>query len=119
MVNNDTQLYTNDLGIKNPYGEVNPQTRGYNGTPLTYVNNNGANQPCGVIAKNDLVKTNTPCFQYNSSGSAMVRNGNFAYTTAGYTPCPIDDYIPLIILAISGLGFFYLQRIRNLIPVIR
>ena len=33
--------------------------------------------------------------------------------------CPIDDYIPFLIFTISGLGFFYLRRNKNLIPAIR
>lgn len=114
LVNNDTQLYPNDLGIKNPYGEGNPQTHGYNGTPLTYVNNNGNNQPCGVIAKFDLVKTSTPCFLYSANGTSMLGNGSYAYTTSGYTPCltPIDDYIPFLIIVIGLFAFYYIKLKR-------
>jgi len=33
--------------------------------------------------------------------------------------CPIDDYIPFILLATGGLGFFYLRRKNKPISVIQ
>ncbi|WP_316782866.1 hypothetical protein [Pedobacter frigiditerrae] len=37
--------------------------------------------------------------------------GGFPYEVYSFTtvPCPLDDYIPLLILSISGLGLFYLR----------
>ncbi|WP_316782871.1 hypothetical protein [Pedobacter frigiditerrae] len=119
LVNNDTQLYPNDLGIKNPYNQGNPQTRGYNGVPITYVNNNGNSQPCGVIAKSDLVKTSTACYLYSADGNTFLGNGSYAYTTSGYKPCltPLDDYIPVLILAMTCLAFYQInKRKTNILP---
>lgn len=54
--------------------------------------------------------TNPPktCYIYSwVSGTSDNYNGtlvNFYYVN-----CPLDDYIPFILLAIGGLGFFYLR----------
>ncbi|RZL47602.1 MAG: hypothetical protein EOP00_11500, partial [Pedobacter sp.] len=39
--------------------------------------------------------------------------GTNGYFTSGNLPCPIDEYIPYLIIVIGGLGFFYLRRKIN------
>lgn len=41
--------------------------------------------------------------------------GVSGYFTSGNVPCPIDDYIPFILLATAGLGFLYLKRKSKII----
>lgn len=89
-----------------PIGTMSGYTN-YGGSP-TY-NNIGFPNAC-------------PRYNYNTAldaGGRCCVLGNCSNTTrtrVNFTPipCPIDDYIPFIILAISSLGFFYLRRNNGL-----
>jgi hypothetical protein len=61
-----------------------------------------------------LTTSNTNC-----SIGAFGLGGTGKLVTYKLAYCPIDDYIPFLILAAGGLGFFYLRRKNKVFPVIR
>ncbi|TCC92243.1 hypothetical protein EZ428_10985 [Pedobacter frigiditerrae] len=60
-------------------------------------------------------------FAITNCGLTTSYNSNNIGVLYNYTEikCPIDDYIPFLILSVGGLGFFYLRRTNKLFPVIR
>ncbi|TCC92242.1 hypothetical protein EZ428_10980 [Pedobacter frigiditerrae] len=68
--------------------------------------------------------TCTVCFdqngQYNNGGNCSGGSGNVqtgVYNTFTMVLCPLDDYIPFLILASSVLGLIHLRKRINLMPI--
>jgi hypothetical protein len=82
----------------------------FNGNPPGGAYGNGSYENYsfnGRVLDNDVycvVPSTVPCRIDRSNGVWGVKV-NFSYV-----PCPIDDYIPLLITCISGLGLFYIKR---------
>ncbi|TKB98247.1 hypothetical protein [Pedobacter cryotolerans] len=92
-------------------GYIYPNRSGnFTGNPpgTTYGNGSYENYSFnGRVLENDVycvVESTVPCRIDGSNGVWGVK------VTFSYVQCPIDDYIPLLITFISGVGLFYLKR---------
>ena len=66
---------------------------------------------CGIINTNsNMQSTGQICFIKKPSGSVV--QGDLR-TYSGVTPCPIDDYVPLLLLLVASLGW---SLIRLVLP---
>ncbi|WP_316782863.1 hypothetical protein [Pedobacter frigiditerrae] len=61
-----------------------------------------------------ISSTNTICYigAFGAGGTGRIVSYRIAL-------CPIDDYIPFLILAAGGFGFFYLRKKNKLFPLNR
>ena len=94
--NGATTLFTN-------YSNTVGTTRYYKNTPAKnyYVRYDNSDPHCGI-----LVQYTSP---YSGGCSVIgLTTGSFATRTSMNT-CPIDDYLPLLLLIAGGLGFFWLK----------
>ncbi|RZK53630.1 MAG: hypothetical protein EOO87_12440 [Pedobacter sp.] len=54
------------------------------------------------------------CYITNTTAGYESMSAYGTLVSYGPLPCPIDDYIPYMILGVSGFGFFYLRRNKSL-----
>lgn len=115
LVQGDTQLYTNYIGLRDPYwANPNPSTPAYNGTPTAVDNRQLPDIGCGKYYISN--KTGTACFQYsNGSPPTFVSsggNGVIATITEMCAPVtiPLDDHLPIMVIAVSMVAVYFLRK---------
>lgn len=58
--------------------------------------------------------SNANCYAFYDGSGSVTSSSNYYYSgkkrVFNVLNCPIDDYIPLLITIISGLGIFYIKR---------
>lgn len=96
----------------------------YFATSAIHIRNGPTDNQCGILRSKSDSYTKVMGTQANpNSKCAYDSNIGDQGTLVNYfvpdNNCPIDDYIHFMILATGGLGFFYLRRNRNVIPIIR
>lgn len=103
IVNNDTNIYTNSIGIKNPYGGASNDHEDFNGTPLIVSNIQPA--PCNQYV---VVKNGVACYVYNFTGNNFVVQGQTA--TATIASYAIDKYVWFFIGLIGLLSLLLIEN---------
>lgn len=92
-----------------PNGRIHYQENGVHGGKTNY--NTNPNVLISTVFCVTVVTTNPNCRVNKKSNAANQGTKRKFYLV----PCPIDDYIPLIILAIGGFGFFSIRRLKLVI----
>lgn len=84
--------------------------QGYDEGGVVYAANyDPGEMPCGQANPNNFQSAGQVCWVYRSATSSWVQGALRTWEPGAVTPCPIDDYIPVIIVVIGGFGFFYLK----------
>lgn len=102
-VSNDTGLIYPDEAYGTTYEPNNAQTP-------------GVGNYCSPKYKgNCRIRSRTQCRGCGSRvNEGSMWNPDYWYYQPGYeysyVPCPIDSYIPDMLLAISGVGFFFIRK---------
>ena len=101
--NGDNVIYTNDTGIDEDYYVLIfyiGTYRVYN-TPLSTI---PPSCPRAILG----AQTSTRCLVNGNRG--RVYNYTYITRTTSSISCPLDDYIWLLILPVSGLGFYTMRK---------
>ncbi len=111
LTNSNSKLYTNyiydDYAPGNPYwGPFHY----YNNSPQVYdVNYNETSPGCGQVNPSaTLGETGQACFV--QIGNSYQQGNLKTFTLGSVTPCPIDDYVIILLLVISSLSFYLLKN---------
>lgn len=114
---NGSKVFTKYLGTTDHYGTIHEVYSSDEDEHVItiYNNSDGTNTPkCDEIVPTGVTPTGGPqCWiapnvppTNSSAGASWQTKVNI---TGTYTPCPIDDYIPVIVVVVAGFGFFYLK----------
>lgn len=97
------QQYT---GCLLPNGKIHYQENGVHGGKTNY--NSNPNVLVSTVFCVTVVATNPNCRVNKKSNAANQGTKRKFYLVQ----CPIDDYVPFIILAIGGLGFMSIRKLK-------
>ncbi|WP_090992825.1 hypothetical protein [Pedobacter insulae] len=89
-----------------PNGRIHYQENGVHGGKTNY--NTNPNVLISTVFCVTVVTTNPNCRVNKKKNAANQGTKRKFYLVQ----CPLDDYVPLIILAIGGLGFFSIRKLK-------
>ena len=115
LVQGATQLYTNYIGLKDPYwANPSPTIGAYNGIPTAVDNRQFGDVVCNSYYITEV--TGTDCYQYsNGSPPTFVSNGGNGKIATVIQKCvpifiPLDDNLPLLFVVVTVTTVLFLRR---------
>lgn len=111
-----TFIYTTNIGSTNFWGTTY-QVWSRSSAIKFYNNNDGKNSPpCGEVAPTGVViDRSSTCWISNTvpptnTSTGVTWGNNAVVTSSSYVPCPIDDGIAIIFIAIGIIGIYFIKR---------